>query len=483
MPLNSAHRPLSAAALAASGVLHALGLLAFATYGDRLGAGTVAAEGHWATAPSRTVEFELPPEPVLPPPQPEPVPEPAPELQEAPPQEPDRLRAGIDDSDADTPAWIGAAEATEHQAVRGEMDQAARSTDPGAPGAPGERGRPGSPTAEPAEPAADPLQEQAAPAVPPVQSPPVQPPRAEPRNPEPIEPRPEAPEPERPAESPRPEPRPADPDTPAEPLPPVEEPTAPGPAEPETPGATPTEDPPAAASETDVPNVPDVGDRPIESPAAGEDDLTRPGLDLTTPGELPDVMEALPAPDAALRAPPLPRAFAESLLDLLGREDVAALLASPAEPSRIATEPARIAAAPPGDSGSGGDGGGGGAGVGTQSAQEAEAFSTQQAVVVRPGEPLAAKGLQINTVRPRWSTTTQLLAARPKDPKIGIIFGRDGRVKRAQFLDGQTTGYPAMDDPLLDAVYRWTATGAELRKLSADDPDAGVSFVVTIILR
>ena len=54
---------------------------------------------------------------------------------------------GIDDSKADTPNWLGAAEGTEHHAMKSTTDQPAMSRDPGRRGADeAHEGQPAAPT-------------------------------------------------------------------------------------------------------------------------------------------------------------------------------------------------------------------------------------------------------------------------------------------------------------------------------------------------
>ncbi len=98
-------------------------------------------------------------------------------------------------------------------------------------------------------------------------------------------------------------------------------------------------------------------------------------------------------------------------------------------------------------------------------------------------KPLARKGLEIKTVRPRWSTTT-LLTRLPRNPVVMISFGKDGRVDRAEFIrhEGRVlnTGSREVDEPLLNAVYKWRATGKELETLTDGDT---VSFAIRVVLR
>jgi hypothetical protein len=101
---------------------------------------------------------------------------------------------------------------------------------------------------------------------------------------------------------------------------------------------------------------------------------------------------------------------------------------------------------------------------------------------VVPGRPAAAKGLTIKTVRPRWRNAT-LITSSPDNPTVIIHFLRDGTVHEADFAPGKTTGYPAVDGPLLDAVYAWRAEGVALSRLPAADPTATLEVRINVILR
>src|SRR5690606_35683094 len=82
-----------------------------------------------------------------------------------------------------------------------------------------------------------------------------------------------------------------------------------------------------------------------------------------------------------------------------------------------------------------------------------------QAISVNPGKPLAARGLRIQTVRPKWSTYA-LATANPNDVAVRIWFDATGRVTKATII--QSSGRDDVDRPILDAVYRWRATGERL---------------------
>jgi hypothetical protein len=114
--------------------------------------------------------------------------------------------------------------------------------------------------------------------------------------------------------------------------------------------------------------------------------------------------------------------------------------------------------------------------------RESDAFAKDQPVNVRPGQPLAGKGLAIRTVAPRWTTATKNLF-RFQNPVVRVKFGRQGKVLHAAFVPGRDAGHPDVSGPVLDAIYRWTARGEELASLSAADPHAGVVIEFRILLR
>lgn len=115
--------------------------------------------------------------------------------------------------------------------------------------------------------------------------------------------------------------------------------------------------------------------------------------------------------------------------------------------------------------------------------KDAPATSIETALEVEPGKPLAARGLDIKTIRPQWSHYTRLTAS-PRNPIAEIRFDRDGRVYNARLL--RSTGRDDVDGPLIDSLYRWRAEGKELEQLSQTpegEPPQTIRFVLTIKLR
>ncbi len=116
-----------------------------------------------------------------------------------------------------------------------------------------------------------------------------------------------------------------------------------------------------------------------------------------------------------------------------------------------------------------------------ESTKESPATSTKPPVEVSPGQPVAAEGLDIETVRPRWTLVTRMTAL-PRNPVVRVTFAKEGKVARAEFLPGKNTGYADVDGPLLDAIYRWRATGKALDDLPEGDKEAGVTLEFRLVL-
>ena len=110
-----------------------------------------------------------------------------------------------------------------------------------------------------------------------------------------------------------------------------------------------------------------------------------------------------------------------------------------------------------------------------------DATSREEVIDWAPGRPLAAQGLDIKTDRPKWSTTIRIWAV-PRNPVVTIEFRKNGTVAKAAFLKDRDTGYRDVDGPLLDSIYRWTATGEALNKLPAGDANARVTITMRVVL-
>jgi hypothetical protein len=379
--------------------------------------GTAAAGDGAGTEPELTrVEIFLPP---ADPPEPAPPPEAvaaAPQPEPQPQPEPEPIRLGLERGSPEGEAWLGFEDQTDHAAPLGAVDQSAMTLEQ----SPGD----------------GPLAAADAPPGPP------QPPA-------------EATPEEMPAQSE------------AQPL---AQPPAP---ETEAVPATEAAPEPAAASE---PETVQLEHAPEELPASASEDGT-----AETPAEGPAPVQILDLASDVLEAAERAGAAVRTALALAA--DAAAELAKraphaeqppPPEPA-LEVRPAPVQQPEPVPSG----GGGGGLGAGITSDRESIATAVRQAPAVRPGRVLATQGLEIQTRAPRWSYST-MMTRRPRNATVEIYFGPDGRVRRADFVrDGTTiynSGSPDVDEPLLSAIYTWTARGKpidELRARSAEMSAAG----------
>ncbi len=258
--------------------------------------------------------------------------------------------------------------------------------------------------------------------------------------------------------------------SPSPPVPPT--PTLdPAPPAPTKPASEATNQPPARSAEQGPKDT-----KPADTMAGGEK-ITEPvqdDLDGPLMSETPESLgEAAESAARAFVGPPF-----ESVKTEPGEEDPqpSARPAPPVPPAPSPNEPGQptpLASRPttnsPGDR------------PGEKSDRESDAASLEEAVEIRFGRPAAAKGLEIVTRRPEFSRVTRLTVYPPNNPRLKVTFNREGRVAQATFLE--PTGITEVDSPVLHAVYRWTAKGEALSKLSKDDPKAGVTINVTILLR
>jgi hypothetical protein len=140
-------------------------------------------------------------------------------------------------------------------------------------------------------------------------------------------------------------------------------------------------------------------------------------------------------------------------------------------PASTEVKPASAATGAPGTPGNPGPRGvpRAGLGKGEEAESMSDAAALETAVEIKPGRVLAGKGIQIKTVRPEWAITTRLRAS-PKNPVVKLTFGKSGRVIRASFVDGHSSGDREVDGPLMDALYRWTAKGTVINNLPSPPP-------------
>lgn len=469
-------RTISMACVASAGV-HALLYIALSTYGQRpIEPERMSAEVQLMLAPTEaqpptidttpkpeSVKVETP-KPDVRPPEPPPPPPPSPAK-----DEPERVRLGNQNSpETETKTWLGSDKAEENQARKSSVEQGAYTQSPGLPGNPADTMGPESPapsaapspSAAPADAptspneAREPTDATRAPATP--QAPP--PPEAAPPN----DGRPSTTAPEEGSNTAMD----ASDTSPAPPPPP------PSGGAPPTPAAS---APPPADPEGLLPPA------PAGAPAAPAREFTA----LLTPNETSETNEinledlfspaTLTANAGATAKPPMTRERAIALL----REAFAfsafprATLPAPATPPptpRSASNPQ-----PPG-------GGSTGDRPFEKSDRDVDPSSLDDPIDVKPGRPLAAKGLEIKTV-PLDLTTLSRRFTWTTNPVVLVKFGRQGTVLHADFVKGQTAGSPEWNNALLSAMYRWTAAGEELKKLPRNNPEAGVEVQFRILLR
>ena len=228
--------------------------------------------------------------------------------------------------------------------------------------------------------------------------------------------------------------------------------------------------------------VPQPQPRPQPSPPPTRQPSSQPET-TPDPSEATDlpVRPAEPGDDAAVRTAP-PEA----------RPDAAAPATPaphPAEPTRPSPQIQPMPPAPPVDAApaepSASD-------PAIPDERQADAVAKKPVDVSLNGRPIAREGLQIRTVRPEFSITSQLTLA-PRNPVVTLDFGADGRVYDHRFeRDPETevelnTGSARLDGPLLNALYRWRASGPRIEDLRTQPAEGDVppttSITVRIVLR
>lgn len=148
------------------------------------------------------------------------------------------------------------------------------------------------------------------------------------------------------------------------------------------------------------------------------------------------------------------------------------------EPSDAAANPALPSfegaeSSPPADPGEAGE-------PGEVSDRESDAASLEPPAEAVLGQPVAADGLEIKTRRPDLSITARLRGG-ARNPVVQITFGRNGRVLRADYKEGMTTGNTELDTGLRASIFTWTATGENLGKIDPDDPNAGITITLKLL--
>lgn len=410
---------------------------------------------------SSSLELAFAPEDLLPPEQPSPSdkqpdpselaalpPEPKPKPVSPPPLEEQEIRLGIEKSKHDTKNWIGFADPTPNAAPKSVVEQAALDPKAGpaavAPGSlgnssptqPSEMGEPVTPDSQPRELAKqtpDQLSQSEILNKPTLTQPPTR------LAPDELKPEPESSPNTSPSDQPNPE-------------------TA-------HPGDS-------NATKTVLPH-PDVAVGPLVDGAAVERPFVgpRPAGDILSPND-----PAAPEQSRAVRKATAPAAANVPPRSRPVPPPDAASLPSPAKPPQA--RPANPAAgqdvpALAGTTGQASEH------AGEASDRESDPSSLEDAVIVLPGRPAAAEGLEIITRRPVFSRYVRTVAA-PNDPVFKVTFGRDGQVMRATLV--QSSGYKDVDDPVYNALLSWRAKGEKLSDLPSNDTQ-GLSITMRIVLR
>ena len=126
---------------------------------------------------------------------------------------------------------------------------------------------------------------------------------------------------------------------------------------------------------------------------------------------------------------------------------------------------------------------------GILSKRESTASIIKRAIKVdahKLNRPIVGQGLEITTVDPRFPATVRFTQL-PRNPVILIRFDASGRVVKVRFLsEGRRvfdTGARAVDEPLLNAVYKWRAKGKEIDALDPNDPDSTIEISMRILFR
>ncbi|MAD78677.1 MAG: hypothetical protein CMJ51_04815 [Planctomycetaceae bacterium] len=323
---------------------------------------------------------------------------------------------GIDESRADTLTWVGYQEYEEHLAQLSEVEQAAMLAAPSAGGG-------GSPTGSSAAASAPP-------------SPPPLPGAARPSASAPAATVPTTPteDPERQiAPTIRNEPRTS----------PTEAPTE---SDPRTPTEATTSEPTPSDSPRTKPAPETTPRETEETPAEKPNDTESDATPEETPDEEPaETPQPRPGPEPSPEPTP-------------GKEPTPTPSPAPGDsPSEEPSDAPGSGPAPPTPE------------PGNDADKDAEASSMVDTPPAnwRNGKPLAAQGLEIKTRRLTIPLLTWKTLRPTSVPVVEIDFQSDGKPKRARLE--VSSGDAKFDEYLMDALYRWRASGKRLKELKRDE--------------
>jgi len=244
------------------------------------------------------------------------------------------------------------------------------------------------------------------------------------------------------------------------------------------PTAAPTGDIDQAAFRTDIAAAPSLASVQPSPPPTPQSEPAQTEPEPTEVAELeaqPDPAQALPAPELPEPAfvaspapfgPPIPEPSPTTpdpqpkieQSPVKQPSEVTEPPEAPDQPPTPPVPPAPASAATPSEKT-----------VGEVSDRESDFSSTIRAPVAKLGKPIAAQGLEILTVAPRFSHYTRITAA-PRDPVVRVNFGKNGRARSVELL--RSSGVRDVDRPILDAVYQWRARGQQLERLVEPSEDA-----------
>ena len=454
---------------------------------------------------------------------PPPVPEVAAVQEPATPEIPE-MRPGVDGGAEDAAAWLASQSELEHRGLPSTVEQPALTQEPGLPTPPSAASPPSSPSpasspaaAAPSTPVVE-ASSQASPsaaAAPPAAAPvvkgepdgvtkptqvplsapplPIAPgtaPREAEAGPE-LEPEgePEAalpraaepvPDPKELKDGPS-QPGPAvEPSEPAAPTPPIV-PAVEVPKERPAPNEVDGKDPRAnKAADPQAPSAPDERPEDESDPAEVSDVMASPRGEVEAPqGAVP---EGRTSPDATERVQDQDASAESALEPVETPADADPLEATPTDPVNPAAPSMPVNQSDPSAASPASNPSPGGTTPGDRPFERADRDVDPTSVAgvgeIRFGRVTARDGLEVLPARPRFSHTVRFTTL-PRNPMVRVTFNRAGRVTKAEFVRGRSTGYPEVDGPLLTAMYRWTARGAKLREIGP----TGVTMTFKVLLR
>jgi hypothetical protein len=269
--------------------------------------------------------------------------------------------------------------------------------------------------------------------------------------------------------------------SPPEMVEPVEPTLAPVPEPISEPVMQPVPDPPAATVVEPEPVV-----EPVRTPAQPLQPLDVPEDPRapTLPPEITDPVEPEASPEAEPVVPMVTEPVERVEPGVMGPPEPTAEQRAAEEPVEVSPAaqpaPARPTQRPPTPAGAPGE-------LDERASDAAMRRTARELPIDRLGRPLQASGdLQLTTVRPTWSLQVRNAYSPRRNPFVEIRFGADGRVRWARFVplaDGTVgSGYEEVDQPLLNAVFRWTARGEAIEALRDRGPGATHDIVMRFVL-